>query len=463
MAFSSLLFLFGFLPLCLFAYYVAPRRLRNTVLLVAGLLFYAWGEPIYVLLMVFSFTAAYVSGLMIAKAREHRPRFAFYVTIFSVVLQLSVLFFFKYYNFFAENLSRLPFLSLPTRTGLVLPLGISFYTFELVSYTVDLWRGYRPERNYFRFGTYVTLFPQLVAGPIVRYREINGQLTQRRESCSEFAAGVSRFCVGLAKKLVLGDALAAGSAYCRTLMESEPSLLCAWLTVIYYTLHLYFDFSGYTDMAIGLGHLFGFHLPENFDYPYISRSITEFWRRWHISLSSWFREYVYIPLGGNRHGRLKQCRNLAVVWLLTGLWHGANWNFLLWGAYFAVLLILEKLFLLRFLERMPKPLRHIYTMVVVIFGFLIFSYSDLSSAFLCARAMLGIGVPMGGEVVWYQLLHTLPLLMIAVIGATPLPRRLWSRLPLCRALTAPVCAALLLLCMAYLTDSTFTPFAYAQF
>ena len=307
MVFSSLIFLFAYLPLVLLTYYAVPRRWRNPVLFAVSLLFYGWEEPIYIILMVFSITSAYLFGFLIERYRERDPKRAKWAMIASLSVNLAALLFFKYYNFFAENLSRIPYVSVPVIEGLSLPIGISFYTFQIMSYTIDLYRrDCTLQKNYVSFGTYVTLFPQLIAGPIVRYRDIDTQLGERRESVDGFAEGVSRFCVGLAKKILMGDMLAAGYEYYKGMAEFSGTTLGAWLTIILFTLHLYYDFSGYSDMAIGLGRMFGFRFAENFNYPYISKSITEFWRRWHITLSSWFREYVYIPLGGNRHGKRKQ-------------------------------------------------------------------------------------------------------------------------------------------------------------
>ncbi len=469
MVFSSLLFLFAYLPITLAIYFAVPFRYRNGVLLVQSLVFYAWGEPLTVFVMLFSILSAYVFGLCIARYRDTDPRCARRLMLLSVSVTLSLLVFFKYYNFFAVNLSRLPLLELPVLADLRLPIGISFYTFQILSYTVDLYRrDCEVQRNVVSFGTYVTLFPQLIAGPIVRYREIDRELTHRRESISEFAHGAVRFCVGLSKKVLLGDALAAQHRYFSSVALLEPTALGGWMTAITYTLHLYFDFSGYSDMAIGLGQMFGFHFPENFNYPYISKSITEFWRRWHITLSTWFREYVYIPLGGNRHGKWRQYRNLAVVWLLTGFWHGAGWSFLLWGAYYAVLLIVEKAFLLRLLERMPSLFRRGYTLFVVLVGFLIFSSSAPSDAFQTIGTLFGVGtVSATIPVVSYQLRRILPLLLLSVLGATPLPRtilrRILKKAPRAEALYPILTVLSLLLCVAYLVDSTFSPFAYLQF
>ncbi len=469
MVFSSLIFLFAYLPLVLLTYYLVPRRWRNPVLFAVSLLFYGWEEPIYILLMVVSITTAYLFGFQIEKYRESAPKRAKMAMILSLAVNLSFLFFFKYYNFFAENLSRIRFVTLPVIEGLELPIGISFYTFQIMSYTIDLYRrNCALQRNYVSFSTYVTLFPQLVAGPIVRYRDVDTQLTERRETVDAFAEGITRFCVGLAKKILIGDMLAAGHEYFKAMTDFSNTTLGAWLIIILFTLHLYYDFSGYSDMAIGLGRMFGFSFPENFNYPYISKSITEFWRRWHISLSTWFREYVYIPLGGNRRGRGRQYLNLAIVWFLTGFWHGANWNFILWGLYFCVILILEKAFLLRVLEKLPAIFRHFYAMLLVTLGFLIFSFTDLSAGRDCFLSLFGFGVSGFTNVtVTYQLLRMLPLLLIATFGATPLPRTLWRRFTERREWTAvliPIlCACALLLCTAYLVDSTFSPFAYTQF
>ena len=469
MVFSSLIFLFAYLPLTLLTYYAVPRRWRNVVLFFFSLLFYGWGEPVYVILMVVSITTAYFFGFRIEKYRDSAPQKAKAAMIASLAVNLSFLLFFKYYNFFASNLSLLPFVNVPVLDGLELPIGISFYTFQIMSYTIDLYRkDCEVQKNYVSFGTYVTLFPQLIAGPIVRYRDIDAQLRDRRETVDDFASGVQRFCVGLAKKVLIGDMLAAGHAYYQNLAEFQNTTLGAWLTVLLYTLHLYYDFSGYSDMAIGLGKMVGFHFPENFNYPYISKSITEFWRRWHISLSTWFREYVYIPLGGNRKGRGRTYFNLAVVWFFTGFWHGANWNFILWGLYFCVILIAEKAFLLRFLEKLPSVVRHVYAMLLVVIGFLIFSFPNAAQGWSCFTALFGIGTAGFASVtVSYHILRMLPLVLISAVGATPFPKKLWDKLhekyPRTAVLVPIACLGILALCTAYLVDSTFSPFAYTQF
>ena len=469
MVFSSLIFLFAYLPAVWLIYFIVPRKGKNLVLFLVSLFFYAWGEPIYVLLMLASLTLAYLFGLSIGEYREEKSRRAKIFTAISVCVSLSFLFFFKYYNFFALNLSRLPKVNIPTIASLVLPIGISFYTFQIISYTVDVYRGdCEAQRNYINFGAYVTLFPQLIAGPIVRYTEIDEQLTSRREKVDDFAAGILRFVVGLAKKVLIGDALAAGFVYFQDSGAVQPTVVGAWLTVILYSLHLYYDFSGYSDMAIGLGRMFGFRFPENFNYPYISKSITEFWRRWHISLSSWFREYVYIPLGGNRVGTFKRYRNLAIVWLLTGFWHGADWNFVLWGIYFAIILILERAFLLKFLENSPRFFAHLYSLFLIGVGFLIFSHNDLRAAFFTFLALFGVGIEsFATSTALYTLIRLAPLILVSAIGATPLPNRIWknaqARHPRLQSATIILCLALFAVCVAYLADSTFSPFEYTQF
>ena len=469
MVFSSLIFLFAYLPLTLACYFLSPRRWKNAVLFLCSLLFYGWSEPIYLFLMLASISSAYGFGFLIWRNRDQNPRRARLWMWLSVGVSLSFLFFFKYYNFFAENLSRLLFLTVPMLDGLRLPIGISFYTFQIISYTVDLWRkNCRLQRNYVSFGAYVTLFPQLVAGPIVRYSDVDHDLTARRETLSDFSQGALRFSVGLSKKVLLGDPLAAAYLYCRSMATLTPTTLGAWMVALFFTLHLYYDFSGYSDMAIGLGRMLGFHFPENFNYPYIARSITEFWRRWHISLSTWFREYIYIPLGGNRRGRGRTYLNLAVVWILTGLWHGADWNFVLWGAYFCLILILEKAFLLRMLQKAPRLLQHLYAFSLVTVGFVIFSHADLSELGSRLLQMIGMGgvVPTDGRIL-YRLHTILPLLLIALVGATPIPKRIWqrccARFSLAETLSPIFSLALLFVSTAYLVDSTYSPFAYTQF
>ncbi len=470
MVFSSLIFLFAYLAVTLVLYYAVPFKARNAVLFVVSLIFYGWGEPKYIVVMLFSILVAYIFGFFVGKYRESAPKKARAYLIVSILLNLSALLFFKYANFFIENLALIPGLSgLKPIEGLKLPVGISFYTFQIMSYTIDVYRGdARVQRRIVPFGAYVTLFPQLIAGPIVRYSDVDEQLTNRKETVDKFASGVQRFCAGLAKKVLLADTVYVLLGYYHDAFAFEQTVLGAWLIVILYTFQIYFDFSGYSDMAIGLGRMLGFEFLENFNYPYISKSITEFWRRWHISLSTWFREYVYIPLGGNRRGKLRQYRNIAVVWLLTGFWHGASWNFLLWGAYFCVLLIVEKLFLYKWLQKAPAVLAHLYTMFFVCISWLIFYFTDLGEGLTCLKAMFGVGVSsFATPTVVYDLLRYLPLLLICVLAATPLPKRLFdalkNRFVTMRYAQVLLIAGAFLVITAYLVDSTFSPFLYYRF
>ena len=434
-------------------YYAVPFKARNAVLFVVSLIFYGWGEPKYIVVMLFSILVAYIFGFFVGKYRESAPKKARAYLIVSILLNLSALLFFKYANFFIENLALLPGLGgLKPIEGLKLPVGISFYTFQIMSYTIDVYRGdARVQRRIVPFGAYVTLFPQLIAGPIVRYSDVDEQLTNRKETVDKFASGVQRFCAGLAKKVLLADTVYVLLGHYHDAFAFEQTVLGAWLIVILYTFQM-----------------LGFEFLENFNYPYISKSITEFWRRWHISLSTWFREYVYIPLGGNRRGKLRQYRNIAVVWLLTGFWHGASWNFLLWGAYFCVLLIVEKLFLYKWLQKAPAVLAHLYTMFFVCISWLIFYFTDLGEGLTCLKAMFGVGVSsFATPTVVYDLLRYLPLLLICVLAATPLPKRLFdalkNRFVTMRYAQVLLIAGAFLVITAYLVDSTFSPFLYYRF
>ena len=473
MVFSSPLFLFGFLPLALAIYFLVPFKLRNGALFALSLLFYGWEEPIYILIMLFSVTVAYATGYPIGKYRETDKPKARRWLILSVALNLSWLLFFKYTNFFIENLALIPGLSalLKPIEGLTLPVGISFYTFQIISYSIDLYRGHTDtQKNYVAFGTYVSLFPQLIAGPIVRSRDVNDQLSHRSHTVDKFASGVRRFTVGFAKKMLLGDAFAALYAYLGTAGEFSPSVLGSWVMMVAYTLHIYFDFSGYSDMAIGLGRMIGFEFLENFNYPYLASSITDFWRRWHISLSSWFREYVYIPLGGNRKGLGRQILNMAIVWLLTGFWHGAAWNFILWGAFYFILLVLEKTLLLKFFDknRLTAVLGHIWALILVGIGWMIFDHTNLSEFWVILKSLVGVGtVGFTSAAVSYEVLCALPLLLIGVIAATPFPARLWCRIKEkwggCIMLEPLLMAVVLLLSVAAMISGTYSPFLYFNF
>lgn len=473
MVFSSPVFLFAYLPLTLAVYYLMPLRWRNLALFLLSLVFYGWDKPIYIPVMLFSVTVSYLCGFPIGKYRDRDRHRARVWLVVSLVLNLSVLVFFKYTNFIIENLRLIPPLAgvLHPLEWLELPIGISFYTFQIMSYSIDLYRGENEtQRSYIAFGTYVALFPQLIAGPIVRYRDVDRQLLSRTHTVDRFASGVRRFAVGFGKKILLGDALAAVYAYLSTAADFEFTVLSGWLMVATYTLHIYFDFSGYSDMAIGLGRMFGFEFPENFRYPYMASSITDFWRRWHITLSTWFREYVYIPLGGNRRGRARQYFNLAVVWLLTGLWHGASWNFVLWGLFYLILLIAEKAFLLRLLERnrLTRALGHIGALLLVGIGWMIFDHTDLGEAFRIIGGLFGIGTAgFAAATVSWQALRLLPLLAVSVAAATPYPMRLWNRLtgrrPALTVLEPVLLVAVLALSVACAVRSDYSPFLYFNF
>ncbi len=473
MVFSSPVFLFAYLPLTLAVYYLMPLRWRNLALFLLSLVFYGWDKPIYIPVMLFSVTVSYLCGFPIGKYRDRDRHRARVWLVVSLVLNLSVLVFFKYTNFIIENLRLIPPLAgvLHPLEWLELPIGISFYTFQIMSYSIDLYRGENEtQRSYIAFGTYVALFPQLIAGPIVRYRDVDRQLLSRTHTVDRFASGVRRFAVGFGKKILLGDALAAVYAYLSTAADFEFTVLSGWLMVATYTLHIYFDFSGYSDMAIGLGRMFGFEFPENFRYPYMASSITDFWRRWHITLSTWFREYVYIPLGGNRRGRARQYFNLAVVWLLTGLWHGASWNFVLWGLFYLILLVAEKAFLLRLLERnrLTRVLGHIGALLLVGIGWMIFDHTDLGETFRIIGGLFGIGTAgFAAATVSWQALRLLPLLAVSVAVATPYPTRLWNRLtgrrPALTVLEPVLLVAVLALSVACAVRSDYSPFLYFNF
>ena len=467
MIFSSISFLYYFLAACLGIYFLVPRRFKNLVLLVFSLLFYFYGEPVYTLLMLASTLSAYLHGLWIAKAKA--PRYRRLWLWSSVVTSLSLLGFFKYSDFFITNINTL-FSSRIPLLGLALPIGISFYTFQTLSYTIDVYRGQaQVQTNLVRLATYVTLFPQLIAGPIVRYTTVEEELGHRRHTLSDFAEGVTRFVMGLGKKGIIADTL--GLLVVDFRASSAPSVSFYWLYALAVSLQLYFDFSGYSDMAIGLGRMFGFHFLENFNYPFISRSIAEFWRRWHMSLGQWFRDYVYIPLGGNRVRPLLWVRNVLVVWLLTGFWHGADWTFVLWGLYFALFLLAERFFLGRRLDRAPRVLSHLYVSFVIAISFVLFSADGLGGAIRDIGALFGAGgLPLWSAQTGYYLTSYAPVLLIALLGATPIPKMAVQRLsalrgtgPVLRLLEPAVNALLLLLVTAYFVDGSFSAFLYFRF
>ncbi len=466
MLFSGIPFLYYFLPCVLILYFCAPRKLKNAVLLLSSLVFYAWGEPIYVLLMLFSIVTGYVLGLLIEKFRGKVLSKVFLSA--SVVTSLGLLGYFKYADFFIANFNAVFGLSVPL-LRIALPIGISFYTFQLLSYTIDVYRGnVAAQRNFITLAAYIALFPQLIAGPIVRYADVAAQLTERTHRFDKIALGIRRFILGLAKKILIANALGELCEIFRA--SNDKSVLFYWLYAIAFTLHIYFDFSGYSDMAIGLGKIFGFDFMENFRHPYVSSSITEFWRRWHISLGSWFRDYVYIPLGGNRVNKVRWLRNISLVWLLTGFWHGAAWNFIVWGLFFAVLLVVEKLWLHKALQK-TRIVKHIYVLLLVIISFVIFNAADMRQALSDLGAMFSAGrLPFFSAEWLYYLRSYGVILLLAVFGATPLPQKLVSLIRTRKTgeavlnLAEPmILAALLLIMTAFLVDGSFNPFLYFRF
>lgn len=466
MLFSSISFLYYFLPCVLILYFISPKMLRNTVLLISSLAFYAWGEPKYVVLMAVGIVVGYAAGLLIDRYRGRRASKVFLGL--SAAVSVGILIYFKYADFFITSFNSVTGMSLPL-LRIALPVGISFYTFQILSYTIDVYRGtVSAQRNLIDLAAYVSMFPQLIAGPIVRYSDIARQLKKREHSFEKAASGIRIFIIGLAKKILIANTL---GELCTAYNETgERSVIFCWMYAIAYALQIYFDFSGYSDMAIGLGRIFGFEFCENFRYPFISGSITEFWRRWHISLGSWFRDYIYIPLGGSRVNTVRRFRNIFVVWMLTGLWHGASWNFVIWGLYFAVLLVIEKIFLLRYLDR-SKVLGHIYVIFTVLISFVIFSSESFSGIWECLSGMFGAGeLPVVSPEQSYLLRSYAAVLLIAVIGATPLPKMLAEKLKTLKwgdhavTIAEPlILAAALVICTAYLVDGSFNPFLYFRF
>lgn len=463
MVFSSLTFLFAFLPIALIGWYVLPKKWRIGFLLFISLVFYAWGEPVYVALMVGSILVNWAIGLWMDRS-AHKKRWL----ILSVVLNLGLLFVFKYTGLLWNTVRPLfPAPLAEQSVSIRLPIGISFFTFQIMSYVIDLYRGKtHVQKNPIKFGAYVAMFPQLIAGPIVRYVDIEAQLDAPERSIDGFADGVRQFAVGLSKKVLLANTMAV----LFTKLCEDPSsngVLGAWVGLFAYTFQIYFDFSGYSDMACGLGRMLGFRFEKNFDYPYISESITDFWRRWHISLSTWFREYVYIPLGGNRKGKARQVLNLLIVWALTGLWHGASWNFVLWGLYYGVLLIIEKLFLGKIIAKLPRVFRHIYAMVIVAVGWGIFSFTDFPALGVYLGSLIGVGnrgILSAQSAAWC--LGFLPTLLVCAVASTPLAHRLCERLTRYRWFSWVRLFgtfALLLLCFAALASQSYNPFIYFRF
>jgi len=468
--FSSVVFLFRYLPLVLLLYFISPKPAKNLILFIFSLLFYAWGEPVYVVLMIFSTLVDYTHGLLVDKyKREGKIRLAKAALISSVIVNLALLGFFKYAGFGVNNINAIFDLAIPFK-GVALPIGISFYTFQTMSYTIDVYRGdAEPQKNIISFGAYVALFPQLIAGPIVQYKTIAEQLIKPIINADMFSSGVMRFTVGLGKKILLANT--AGEIFNSLTAGSFDNLsaLGAWTAIIAYTFQIYFDFSGYSDMAIGLGRIFGFKFLENFNYPYMSKSITEFWRRWHISLGSWFRDYVYIPLGGNRTTKFGHIRNILVVWLLTGVWHGANWNFMFWGLYYGLLLLIEKFFLGRLLSRLPSIVGHIYTLVIVVFGWVFFVFESNADIFGFFGALFGANGAWD-QTALYTLTNNILLFVIFALAATDLPSRLVKKVfddenrpVLWAGGRIAYMTVFIIISTAFLVNSTYNPFLYFRF
>ena len=464
LVFSSLVFLFAYLPITLLAYYLVPRQGRNIFLFIINLVFYGWGEPMLVLLMVFNIFFNYIGGFLVDRYRQDKKKKKLFL-ILTCVLDIGILAVFKYTGMITETLNMLPFLNIP-ELQISLPIGISFYTFQTMSYVIDVYRDDAPvSKSFINFGTYVALFPQLIAGPIVRYKDVAYQLTHRKETLEQFTKGVLLFMVGLGKKVLIANQMGTLTTAMFATTD-ENGVIGTWVGIIAYTFQIYFDFSGYSDMACGLGNMLGFEFLKNFNYPYIAKSITDFWRRWHISLSTWFKEYVYIPLGGNRKGVKRQIINLLVVWGLTGLWHGASYNFLLWGLYYGLLLILEKFVLKRFLEKLPAVLQHIYTMFIVIIGWGLFYFTDMSQLGSFLTDLFNFGNGLCGAQALTLILSYLPLLIVAAIASTPLGAKLYSRFSDTRHIwifETLFCIVILLISTASLVDQSYNPFLYFRF
>ncbi len=467
MVFSTPVFLFLFLVFTMAVYYLVPRKLRNVVVLLASLVFYFWGEQQYVAIMFLSTAIDYTHGLLVERCKSRgNDKGARMAVASSIIFNLALLLFFKYWDFLAGSLQSVGLTFMPV-LNIHLPIGISFYTFQTMSYTIDVYRGdTRAQRSIINFGTFVTLFPQLIAGPIIKYKDLEDQIDSRDTTVDKFGSGVQIFMVGLAKKLLIANNVGMLWDSYKAMAVGDLTVAGAWLGVIAFSLQLYFDFSGYSDMAIGLGRMLGFEFLPNFNYPYISKSITEFWRRWHISLSTWFREYLYFPLGGSRCSKGRIVFNLLIVWAATGIWHGASWNFLLWGLYFWALLMIEKFFLLNFLKKIPGVIAHIYTLFLVLVSWAIFAIEDFSHLGAYLRVMFGLaGAPLTNPAFGYYLTSYLPILCVAAVASTPLGVTIYRRLSpkAACAVSLTLVVAVMVVCTAYLVDGTYNPFLYFRF
>lgn len=465
MLFTSISFLYYFLPALIIIYFITPKKYKNIILLIASLLFYFYGEPKYVFLMILEIIIAYIGAILIDKYKNQSKN----ILIITLFIHVFLLIIFKYTDFIIQTINDISNANIKL-LNIALPIGISFYTFQIISYIIDVYNGkVKVQRNIIKLATYVSLFPQLVAGPIVRYQTVEKELDNRVHSFNNFAYGIRRFSVGLAKKVLIANAL--GELCSKVSTTSEETVVFFWIFGISYMLQLYFDFSAYSDMAIGLGRIFGFHFPENFNYPYISKSITEFWRRWHISLSTWFKDYVYIPLGGNRVSRYKQIRNILIVWLLTGIWHGANWTFLIWGLLFGIILIIEKIFLNKFMEKLPSFIRRIYVLFIVMILFIIFSSDNMSVALSNIKGLFGMnGEAFINDYTLHYLKSYLPVLIIALFGTTPCIKILIDKLRknkyingIINILEPILIVIILVVVTSYLIDNSYNPFLYFRF
>lgn len=465
MLFTSISFLYYFLPVLIIIYFITPKKYKNIILLIASLLFYLYGEPKYVFLMIAEIIIAYIGAILIDKYKNQSKN----ILITTLFIHVFLLIIFKYTDFIIQTINDISNANIKL-LNIALPIGISFYTFQIISYVIDVYNGkVKVQKNIINLATYVSLFPQLVAGPIVRYQTVEKELDDRVHSFNNFAYGIRRFSIGLAKKVLIANAL--GELCNKAFALNETTIIFYWIFGISYMLQLYFDFSAYSDMAIGLGRIFGFNFPENFNYPYISKSITEFWRRWHISLSTWFKDYVYIPLGGNRDGKYKQIRNILIVWLLTGIWHGANWTFLIWGLLFGIILIIEKIFLNKFMEKLPSFIRRIYVLFIVMILFIIFNSENMQVALTNIKGLFG----MNGEVfvndyTLHYLKSYLPVLIIALLGSTPLIKILIDKLRknkyvnnIINILEPILIVMILFVVTSYLIDNSYNPFLYFRF
>ena len=465
MLFTSISFLYYFLPALIIIYFITPKKYKNIILLIASLLFYFYGEPKYVFLMIAEIVIAYTGAILIDKYKNQSKN----ILIITLFIHVFLLIIFKYTNFIIQTINDISNANIKL-LNIALPIGISFYTFQIISYVIDVYNGkVKVQKNIINLATYVSLFPQLVAGPIVRYQTVEKELDDRVHSFNNFAYGIRRFSIGLAKKVLIANAL--GELCTKAFVLNETTVIFYWIFGISYMLQLYFDFSAYSDMAIGLGRIFGFNFPENFNYPYISKSITEFWRRWHISLGTWFKDYVYIPLGGNRNGKYKQIRNILIVWLLTGIWHGANWTFLIWGLLFGIILIIEKIFLNKFMEKLPSFIKRIYVLFIVMILFIIFNAENMSVALTNIKGLFG----MNGEVfvndyTLHYLKSYLPLLIISLFGTTPFIKILIDKLRknkyvnnIINILEPILIVMILVVVTSYLIDNSYNPFLYFRF